>query len=164
MPSPPLTIRPLLAADQDALWNFLHIALWDPPPATLRPREVIFAPNARIYAEDWGRDSDIGVAGQLPGVAEAIGACWMRVIRGRQGLGYIDDETPQLGISLLPAYQGKGYGHQLMLAALDAARQAGIKQVSLTVHPENPARLMYARCGFVRLERTMAYHLMAVTL
>ncbi len=165
MSSPPLRIRPLLASDQMAVWNFLHIALWDPPPAALRPREVLEAPNVRIYAENWGNQpGDIGVAGEIDGESEPIGACWMRLVPNRQGLGYIDDETPQLGIACLPGFQGKGYGHQLMLAALDAARKAGVKQVSLTVHPENPARLMYARCGFVRLDRPMPYHLMVAKL
>jgi len=32
--SPPLLrFRPLVVADQDRLWHWLHVALWDPPPA-----------------------------------------------------------------------------------------------------------------------------------
>lgn len=46
-----LSFRPLLPADQAALWNWLHIALWDPPPAPLRPSEVLQNPGVRIYAE-----------------------------------------------------------------------------------------------------------------
>ncbi|MBL8524785.1 MAG: GNAT family N-acetyltransferase [Betaproteobacteria bacterium] len=164
MREPDLHIRPLVRADQSFLWDILHVALWDPPPAPLRPREVLDSPGVRIYAENWGRVDDIGVVGELPNVAGPIGACWMRVVPDKQGLAHIDDATPQLGIALLPAFQGKGYGHQLMLAALDAARKAGMRQVSLTVHPDNPAIAMYQRCGFRRWERPMLYHLMVATL
>jgi ribosomal protein S18 acetylase RimI-like enzyme len=66
----------------------------------------------------------------------------------RKGLAYVDDATPQLGIAVMPGHRGKGYGGQLMRAALAAAKARGIAQVSLTVHVENPAVLLYERCGF----------------
>ena len=56
-----IRFRPLLPQDQAFLWDVLHIALWDPPPAPLRPREVLDHPGVRIYAEDWGREDDVGV-------------------------------------------------------------------------------------------------------
>jgi hypothetical protein len=49
-----IEFRTLGTADQSALWGWLHIALWDPPPAGLRPREVLHDPGVRIYAEDRG--------------------------------------------------------------------------------------------------------------
>jgi ribosomal protein S18 acetylase RimI-like enzyme len=128
------TVRPLVPADQAALWEWLHIALWDPPPAPPRPREVLAHPGVSIYADEWGREGDVGIVGEVDG--EPVGACWMRLIKGQVGLGYVDDETPQLGIALLPAYRGRGFGRRLMLAALEAARVHGYRQVSLTVHPE----------------------------
>jgi ribosomal protein S18 acetylase RimI-like enzyme len=93
-----------------------------------------------------------------------IGACWMRCIRGGVGLGYVDDETPQLGIALLPEYRGRGFGRQLMLGALRAARAHGYRQVSLTVHPQNPAIVLYESCGFVKRDIRNTYHLMVATL
>ena len=55
------TLRPLASSDQQALWNWLHLALWDPPPAPLRPREVLDHPAVSIYAREWGREGDVGV-------------------------------------------------------------------------------------------------------
>ena len=75
MREPDLHIRPLVRTDQSFLWDILHVALWDPPPAPLRPREVLDSPGVRIYAENWGRVDDIGVVGELPNVAGPIGAC-----------------------------------------------------------------------------------------
>ena len=153
-----MKIRPIVPADQAVLWELLHVALWDPPPAGLRPREILHHPAVRIYAEDWGHPEDVGVIGEIDG--EVAGACWMRLVTGGVGLGYVDDETPQLGIALFPKFQHQGHGERLMRAALDAARAHGYRQVSLTVHPENPAIRLYERCGFVKREIRNTYHLM----
>jgi len=144
-----LNFRPLVAADQDSLWRWLHIALWDPPPAPLRPVEVLQADGVRIYADDWGRASDIGIVAVVDGVD--AGACWMRVLPEGVGAAYVDAETPQLGIALEPPFQHRGIGGKMMQAALDAAWAAGRPQVSLTVHPENPAIALYERCGFRKI-------------
>ena len=158
----PTQFRPLGPDDQDKLWHWLHVALWDPPPAGLRPVEVLQSPGVRIYAEQWGRASDVGVVAQVNGVD--AGACWMRLLPVGVGLASVDAETPQLGIALEPPFQHRGRGHPLMLAALVAARRAGYQQVSLTVHPENPAQHLYERCGFRKIERRNTFHLMLARL
>ena len=155
-------IRLITHADQAVLWDLLHVALWDPPPAGPRPREVLDNPAVRIYADGWGREDDVGVIGEIDG--QVVGACWMRLIKGGVGLGYIDDETPQLGIALFPKFQQQGHGEQLMRAALEAARFQGYTHVALTVHPENPAIKLYERCGFVKQEIRNTYHLMVASL
>lgn len=150
--------RPLVASDQQALWRWLHIALWDPPPAPLRPPEVLQLPAVRIYAEGWGRPTDVGVVAVAEG--RDVGACWVRLVPGRQGLAYVDDETPQLGIALESEFQRRGIGKRMMQAALGACWQHGYRKVSLTVHPENPARRMYQACGFREAGLRGTYHLM----
>jgi len=157
-----VTTRAREPVDQSRLWDWLHLALWDPPPAPLRPREVLSNPAVSIYAEDWGREGDVGVVGEVDG--KPIGACWMRVIPGGAGLGHVDDDTPQLGIALEPEHRGKGLGRRLMLAALEAARAHGYRQVSLTVHPQNPAQFLYESCGFENREIRKTYHLMVALL
>ena len=112
----------------------------------------------RIYAEDWGRSTDVGVVAQVDAVD--AGACWMRLLPIGIGLASIDAATPQLGIALLPQYQHKGYGRPLMEAALKAAKQAGYSRVSLSVHPQNPAQHLYESCGFRKLEVRNSYHVM----
>jgi ribosomal protein S18 acetylase RimI-like enzyme len=151
------TTRPLTTADQSRLWDWLHVALWDPPPAPMRPREVLDHPGVSIYAKDWGLEGDVGVVGEVGG--KPVGACWVRRLRG-VGLGYIDDDTPQLGIALIPEARGRGHGRRLMMTALEAAREYGYRQVSLTVHPQNPARALYESCGFKNLLVRNTYHLM----
>lgn len=159
---PQIDLRPLVAADQPRLWHWLHVALWDPPPAALRPVEVLQLPAVRLYAEDWGRPGDVGVVLRVDG-ADA-GACWMRQVADGQGLAWVDERTPQLGIALEPAFQHRGFGEPLMRGALAAARAAGVAQVALTVHPENPARRLYTRCGFVDVGERRGYRLMLARL
>jgi ribosomal protein S18 acetylase RimI-like enzyme len=153
-----LQLRPLTSNDQDKLWHWLHIALWDPPPAGLRPIETLQAEGVRIYAENWGRAGDVGVVALVDGVE--AGACWVRLLPAGVGLGSVDAHTPQLGIALEPQFQHQGHGGRLMLATLAAARDAGFAQISLTVHPDNPAQYLYERCGFRKIERRNNYHLM----
>jgi GNAT superfamily N-acetyltransferase len=154
--------RPLTEADQDKLWHWLHVALWDPPPAVLRPLEVLQAPGVRIYAENWGLPSDVGVVVQVDG-ADA-GACWMRLLPLGVGLASVDEATPQLGIALEPAFQHQGHGRALMQAAFAAARDAGYARLALTVHPLNPALGLYEACGFRKIELRANYHLMVADL
>lgn len=154
--------RPLQPRDQDQLWHWLHVALWDPPPAGLRPLDVLQHPAVRIYAEHWGRASDVGVVAQIGD--EDAGACWMRLLPDGVGLASVDALTPQLGIALEPAHQHQGHGRPLMLEALAAARGAGYRQVSLTVHPENPAQRLYERCGFRKIDRRNGFHLMVASI
>lgn len=156
-----IEFRPLTADDQETLWHWLHIALWDPPPAPLRPIEVLESEAVRIYAEHWGKPTDVGVVARV-GQRDA-GACWMRLVPDGQGLAYVDEVTPQLGIALEPEFQHRGHGRPLMLEALRAAKDAGYQQVSLTVHPENPARFMYEQCGFREVERRRGYLLMVAS-
>lgn len=156
-----MEFRDLISSDQSVLWDWLHIALWDPPPAGLRPREVLDDPGVRIYAEDWGRPGDIGVVAVVDG--SDAGACWMRVLPAGVGLASIDDATPQLGIALEPPYQRRGLGEPLMREALRRAWRAGLGRVSLTVHPENPAIPLYERCGFRKVEIRRGYHLMVAS-
>jgi ribosomal protein S18 acetylase RimI-like enzyme len=159
-----LRLRALVSTDQERLWHWLHIALWDPPPAPLRPITVLQQPGVRLYADGWGRAGDIGVVGEWPGEAEPIGACWMRLVPQGQGLAWVDERTPQLGIALEPAFQRRGLGERLMRGALHAAAAQGVSQVSLTVHPDNPAIRLYERCGFVHRGVRGTYHLMVASL
>ncbi len=50
---------------------------------------------------------------------------------------------------LLPAYQGRGYGSQLLRLALGFAREQGFTQVRLDTHSKmRIARILYAKFGF----------------
>lgn len=154
--------RDLRADDQARLWDWLHIALWDPPPAGRRPREVLAHPEVRIYAEHWGQPGDLGQVLTLGG--RDAGACWIRQLPAGTGLASVDAETPQLGIALEPEARGQGYGRQLLRTVMTRARAAGVPRIALTVHPANPAQALYADCGFVPQGERRGYRLMVAPL
>jgi GNAT superfamily N-acetyltransferase len=140
------------------LWRWLHLALWDPPPAEPRPLAVREHPETRIYAEDWGRSTDLGLVAVVEGID--VGACWVRVLPQGVGLAFVDAVTPQLRVALEPGQRRKGYGKALLLRTLKEAWEAGYSQVSLTVHALHPAIALYEACGFTKIGERRSYHLM----
>ncbi|HTQ80279.1 MAG TPA: GNAT family N-acetyltransferase [Thermoanaerobaculia bacterium] len=73
---------------------------------------------------------------------------WCDVIRlSREGFRHCG----RLGMGLLPDYRGQGLGRQLALAALAAARDAGMTRIELEVFASNVhAIALYESLGFVR--------------
>lgn len=52
-------------------------------------------------------------------------------------------------INVSQIYRRNGIGRTLLDAYADTAKQRGFTHLSLSVHPDNPARLMYERAGFI---------------
>ena len=106
-------------------------------------------PLAR-YVEGWGRPSDLGVVASWHG--DPVGAAWLRLLVGdNKAYGYVDDSTPELAIAVDPALTGQGIGAALLKRLLlDAERM--FPAVSLSVREDNPARRLYERFGFRRLD------------
>ena len=67
------------------------------------------------------------------------------------GYGFVDEQTPELTISIVPSRRGHGLGQELLDALLAAARSAGHATVSLSVEADSPAVGFYERNGFARV-------------
>jgi ribosomal protein S18 acetylase RimI-like enzyme len=149
--NPPVTMRPLASSDQDFLWEALYEALWDPPDAPRRPREVMERPYIRIYAENWGSQSDDLGFVAVDETGTPIGAIWSRLLSPpNQGGAFFNASTPQVGIAVFPAWQERRIGSQLMEHYLSAARKR-YESVSLSVHPANHRAIkLYPRAGFTQ--------------
>ena len=108
--------------------------------------ETADLPLAR-YWEGWGRRGDrllIAIEG-----FQNVGAAWYRLFTaGEPGYGYVDDETPELTIAVVPSRRGRGYGAELLSGLLARAREDSFAAVSLSVEPDNPALRLYERHGF----------------
>jgi GNAT superfamily N-acetyltransferase len=99
------------------------------------------------YVRGWGRPGDTAVIALDGGFP--VGAAWFRVFKADEpGYGFIDEQTPELAIAVVPSQRGKGVGEQLLLALIERAREAGYTSLSLSVEPGNPARKLYERHGF----------------
>ncbi|MEU0542744.1 GNAT family N-acetyltransferase [Nocardia sp. NPDC005978] len=142
-------VRPALPTDEKHLWAMLFEASYSADQGRTSPDELRAIPALAHYVENWGVPGDLGVIAELNG--ELRGAAWLRLFTGdNAAYGYIDDDTPELAIGVVPGARGTGVGTLLMERLLVDAR-AAFKQVSLSVREENPARRLYERLGFVEI-------------
>lgn len=143
------SIRPLSVSDQQLLWEMLYQSLYAPEGRPPFPRDVVHRPEVARYVSGWGRDGDIGFVAVDAG-GEPIGAAWLRLLKGdERGYGYVNDETPELGMAVLPEHRGRGVGSDLLGRLLGSAA-AVYRSVCLSVSAENPAVRLYERAGFRR--------------
>jgi ribosomal protein S18 acetylase RimI-like enzyme len=85
-----------------------------------------------------------------------VGAAWYRLFtRDEPGYGFVDEETPELAIAVVPNKRGHGLGSQLLDALMKRAREDGFGALSLSVEPENPALPLYERFGFRKVGETV---------
>jgi len=141
-------IRPLTEEDEAFLWEMLYHALYVPAGQAPFPREMVNEPEISKYVLRWGKEGDQGFVAVDRSTSDPVGAAWFRVFTAEnKGYGYVDDETPELSMAVLPGYRGQGIGSDL-LRHLIAAAQRQYPALSLSVSSENPAVRLYQRLGF----------------
>ena len=141
-----IQIRPIQPVEYPILEDFLYHAIFIPEGKEYPPREVIFEPEIYIYIKDFCIDSDCGVvAVDSDNNNKIIGAAWTRII---PAYGHIDENTPELAISMFPEYRGQGIGTMLMNRVFKLLRERGYKRTSLSVQKDNPAVRFYKRLGY----------------
>lgn len=99
------------------------------------------------YVENWGRRGDVAIiAAEGP---NRVGAAWFRTFRpDAPGYAFVDEQTPELTIAVVPSRRRHGVGQELLDALLERAREAGHAQISLSVEKGSAAVAFYERNGF----------------
>src|SRR5262245_5711609 len=149
-------IRSLTIADEPFLWEMLYEAIFIPEGSPPLPRDIVNIPEIARYVAHWGQADDCGVLAVANRTQLPLGAVWLRLFsEGNKGYGYVDDETPELSIALLPDYRGIGIGTELLCSLFAMARKK-YSAISLSVSAQNPALRLYQRLGFqiIRQEGT----------
>ena len=132
--------------DARFLRDMLHHAYYWRERAPQDPMEG----SVQRYVMSWGRPGDAAVIAYDE--TGNVGAAWYRLFKEREpGYGFVDEQTPELSIAVVPSRRGKGFGDELLAALLAQARKDGFKQISLSVEPDNPAVALYERHGFERV-------------
>lgn len=150
---PSITLRPFTDDDLEFLHEVyastredeLAVVPWDDAVKQEFVR-MQFAAQHAYYQEHYD-DTDFDVI-ELDGVPA-----------GRLYLQRRDDEHRIVDIALLPPYRGRGTGAALLADILQSADSAGVA-VRIHVEHQNPARRLYERVGFVKVEDTGVYYLM----
>ena len=141
-------IEPLTESDAEILSDMLFHAVYVAPGSVPPSRAIIKEPELARYVEDWGRVNDVGLKAIDSRDRKPVGAAWVRLLVGEnKGYGYVDDDTPELSIAVLPDYRGRGLGTRLLNALFSLAREH-YNAISLSVTKENPAKRLYDRLGF----------------
>jgi ribosomal protein S18 acetylase RimI-like enzyme len=103
----------------------------------------------RHYVEGWMRPGDAGVIAEIAATGEGIGAAWHRLFPvDDPAFGFVDADTPELGISIRMPYRSRGIGARLLDALLEIAA-GDFAQISLDVLIENERAVkLYRSRGF----------------
>ncbi len=102
------------------------------------------------HVRDYGRGGDHGVIAVWAGTP--IGAAWYRRFSAQdRSYGYVDDAVPELAVAVEAGFRGRGVGATLVRRILHDVVAQRLPGVSLSVEPDNPARKLYERLGFVRV-------------
>ncbi len=153
-------IRRAAKADEPFLFEMLFQSLFIEKGQKPYSRAVLKKPNIARYVENWGRKGDLGFVAETVETGKKIGAVWCRLSNEEdKGFGYLNDETPEMGIALLPEFRGKGVGSSLMKRLLKVASQ-NYPAICLSVSPNNPAIRLYKRFGFETVEVRNNYPVM----
>jgi ribosomal protein S18 acetylase RimI-like enzyme len=128
--------------------KFFHMALYVPPGGTPFPKSIIDEPKLYKYIENYGnKPGDLAVLAMKD--ITIIGMIWGRIHNAaNKGWGYIDEQTPEIGIAVLPKYRNMGIGTQLLNRLFAAYSDAGYNKLSLSVDKRNPSVQLYKRNGF----------------
>jgi len=99
------------------------------------------------YVDGWGREGDAALVWMDGG--HRVGAGWYRLFRaGAPGHGFVDEETPELTIAVVPSKQRQGIGEELLRELLARARADGFGAISASVRSNDPDRANYEAEGF----------------
>jgi GNAT superfamily N-acetyltransferase len=112
-------IRELTRRDLRFLRRMLLTALFWRPRRRWWPTSVVLVlPIVSMFYRGWGRPGDV------------------------------DEETPELAIAVVAEARGRGIGRALMERIHERARGDGIRQISLSVNHDNPAKRLYESLGY----------------
>lgn len=146
-------VRTATPADLPTLTTAWHeAALWRPDEVATRPTvdEALAIADLARYRWDPDRPGDVAVVAVVDGIG--VGGAWARLFPADDpGYGFVDEQTPELGIGVARAWHRRGIGRALLSALLVEAALAGHERLSLSVEVDNPSRFLYRQLGFVQV-------------
>jgi GNAT superfamily N-acetyltransferase len=159
-----LSIRPITPNDEPFLWDMLYQAIFVPANQPKPDRNIVEQPELAKYVQGWGRQHDSGFLAFATATRQPVGAVWSRLFTGSErGYGYVDEQTPELSIAILPEYRGEGIGTKLLTRLLESF-PGKYPALSLSVDQNNPALKLYRRTGFEVVKRVGTTFVMKKTL
>ena len=123
---------------------------WNPEMERPNYHEFFTHPEFKKLLAEWGRSGDKAAIAEVEN--KPIGAAWYRFwTEKNQSYGFVDSNTPELGIAVDSSFRSQGIGRALLCDLIEVARNEGIKTISLSVNPDNFAKELYGKEGFVKV-------------
>jgi GNAT superfamily N-acetyltransferase len=99
------------------------------------------------YVDGWGRPGDTALLAVEGG--HRIGAGWFRLFReSAPGYGFVDAQTPELTIVVVPSRQGQGIGQLLLAGLVERAQAEAYRGLSVSIEKSHPEVAVYEAAGF----------------
>jgi len=105
------------------------------------------------YVDGWGRPGDTALIAMEGG--HRVGAAWFRLFRqAAPGYGFVDDQTPELTVVVVPSRQGQGIGKLLLNGLIDRARDDAFRALSVSVERGAAEVAAFEGEGFEQVDET----------
>jgi len=150
-----ISLRSAVPVDLPFLQRMLFEAFfWD--ASSLHPDFEVFSktnPEFQKLLAGWGRPGDFAVIAEIN--HQPAGAAWYRLwTEDLHSYGYVDPQTPEVGLGVDQSFRRRGIGRMLMNQLLERSLEQGIHKISLSVDPHNPALQLYQSIGFAKIGET----------
>lgn len=156
-----MVIREMLEEEYPFMEKMLYASIHVPEGEDPYPQNIIEKPELRKYIEGFGREHDHCLVAEESG--ELVGAAWVRTFsKDDPGYGFVDEETPELGMAILEPFRSQGIGTKLIEAMVVHLVSHGYGRVSLSVDGTNPALRLYRRVGFFDVKKENGTHTMVL--
>jgi ribosomal protein S18 acetylase RimI-like enzyme len=145
-----LRIREAGPGDSAFLREVLYEAVWPNEPRPPR-KTLVDRPDLLNTLPDWTRRGDAALIAEQD---REVGAAWYRLFKqDDHAWGFVDVETPELGIALVPAFRGRGIGTALLDALAEHACRQGFPALSLCTNrtTKGHALRFFEGVGFVEV-------------
>lgn len=141
-----MRLRPLTDDDRALLREACLVNMnWVEPRFSLE--DLDGRPELAHYYTLFDASRDFGVAAVEGDAVQAV--AWVVFLPADDpGYGFVDESTPELGITAFEGHRGRGLGSAVLDAVIDEARRRGVPGISLSVEDGNRARHLYERAGF----------------
>jgi len=139
-----LSIRPLQVSEIDYLQKMLYEAIFVSKGDDPLPKSIVHRPELKKYYNNWGMENDLAFVAEKNG--RRIGIVWSRIFKAsNKGYGFVDENTPEVSISIHPEYRNQGIGTQLLRSIFHETASMGIEKISLSTDKRNKAVNLYKR-------------------
>lgn len=140
-------LRQLESYEYDVLPTFLYNSIYQNEDDELLDYEVIKKKQYNNYIADFGKETDNAIVWEIEGRIAGLG--WSRLFHeDDDSFGYVDENTPEITLSVLPGYDVQLIGPELIGVLFNELKIQGYKQVSINVDARYEYLDMLEKLGF----------------